>query len=82
VEWWLQKLNPQSNPQFIGLRRFSYLVRQELSLRRPCFIAVFLRIKVQSRLDLRMSKKSKPLALFDCNTGADCRRPQVVGDET
>jgi len=51
---------PTHNPAHILLHQFrSHPERlQELSLRAPCFIAVFLRVQIEGRLNLRVPQDS------------------------
>jgi hypothetical protein len=50
--------NPQLNPQ-LSVNRLVHPHRgQEFALRGPCFIAVFLRVQIERRLNLRMTQDS------------------------
>ena len=50
--------NPQSNPQLLIHRRVHSNGCQEFALRGPCFIAVFLRVQIERRLNLRVTQDS------------------------
>ncbi len=56
--------NPQSNPHLLH-RYIHPHGRQEFTLRRPCLVAVFLRVQIEGRLNLAVTQESLHGLRFD-----------------
>ena len=56
--------NPQSNPHLLHRYIHSH-GRQEFTLRRPCLVAVFLRVQIEGRLNLAVTQESLHGLRFD-----------------
>ena len=50
--------NPQLNPQLLIYRKAHPHSGQEFALRGPCFVAVFLRVQIERRLNLCVTQDS------------------------
>src|SRR5712692_2510304 len=56
--------NPRSNPHLLH-RDIHPHGRQEFTLRRPCLVAVFLRVQIEGRLNLAVTQESLDGLRFD-----------------